>query len=196
MLLTLYGINNIGKTTQALRLVEHLKADGWDAVYVKYPVYDIEPSGVFLNKFLRSASAQKISEEELQMWFTINRYQFEPTLKDWLSSGRIVVAEDYTGTGLAWGTVKGADTTWLEEMNKHLIKEDLAILMDGERHMSAKEKGHIHEDNDDFMKRSRAVHLELAERYDWVTVPVIGTKDETENLIWQTVLLHLPKKSS
>lgn len=194
MLITLYGINNIGKTTQALRLTEHLKNAGYDAVYVKYPVYDVEPSGTFLNKFLRSGKAQEISEEELQMWFTINRYQFEPVLRDWLKSGKIVVAEDYIGTGIAWGTVKGASTKWLETVNSHLIKEDLPILLDGERHLSAKENSHLHESNDEFMMRSRQVHLELCEKYAWIKIPVSGTKEETENLIWQTVLLHLTEK--
>ncbi|MFA5854908.1 MAG: hypothetical protein WC846_01275 [Candidatus Gracilibacteria bacterium] len=194
MLITLYGINNIGKTTQALRLVERLKNEGFDAIYVKYPVYEVEPSGGFLNQMLRGGKAQNISEEELQMWFTVNRYQFEPTLKEWLNAGKIVVAEDYSGTGLAWGTVKGADTSWLEEINRYLIKEDLAILLDGERHISAKEEGHLHEDNELFMNRSRQVHLELAEKYGWFTIPVTDSKEETENAIWQTLLLHLPKK--
>ena len=63
MFITLYGINNIGKSTQALRLVERLKAEGFDAVYVKFPVYDVEPTGVYLNQFLRSGGAQEISEE-------------------------------------------------------------------------------------------------------------------------------------
>lgn len=194
MLITLYGINNIGKTTQALRLVERLKAEGYDAVYVKYPVYELEPTGVFLNGFLRSGAAQTISEEELQTWFTLNRYQFEPQLRTWLAEGKIVVAEDYTGTGIAWGTVKGASTEWLEELNKYLVKEDVAIMLDGERHLSAKEEGHLHEDNEAFMKRARGVHTDLAERYGWTVVPVQGTKEETEKLLWETVRLHLPQK--
>ena len=194
MLITLYGINNIGKTTQALRLVERLKAEGYDSVYVKYPVYDVEPTGVFLNGFLRSGGGQSISEEELQMWFALNRYQFEPTLKTWLSEGKIVVAEDYTGTGIAWGTVKGASTEWLEELNRYLVKEDVAIMLQGERHLSAKEEGHLHEDNAAFMARARGVHLELAERYDWTVVPVQENKEDTENLLWETLRLHLPQK--
>jgi thymidylate kinase len=191
MLITLYGINNIGKSTHALRLVERLKTAGYDAVYVKFPVYEVEPTGMFLNGFLRSGQAQSISEEELQTWFTLNRYQFEPTLKEWLTAGKIVVAEDYTGTGIAWGTIKGADTAWLETLNHYLLKEDLAILLDGERHESAKEAGHLHEDNDSFMKRARGVHLELGQRYDWTVVPVQPTKDETEELLWKVVKARL-----
>lgn len=187
MFITLYGINNIGKTTHAQRLVERLKEAGHEAVYVKYPVYKQEPTGPFLYDFLRSGDAQEISEEELQMWFVLNRYQFEPQLKDWLESGTIVVAEDYVGTGIAWGVVKGADVDWLEQMNRHLMKEDLAILIDGERALSAMEEGHLHETNHEFMKRSRQVHLELGERYDWVMVPLQPTKDETADLIWELV---------
>lgn len=194
MLITLYGINNIGKSTHALRLVERLKTAGYDAVYIKFPVYEMEPTGGFLNQSLRSGQVQAISEEELQTWFTLNRYQFEPTLKEWLAAGKVVVAEDYTGTGIAWGTIKGANTEWLETLNRYLLKEDLAILLDGERHESAKEAGHLHEDNEAFMKRARGVHLELGERYSWTTVPVQETKDETEELLWQTVQLHLPQK--
>ncbi|MFT7184076.1 MAG: thymidylate kinase [Oceanicoccus sp.] len=191
MLITLYGINNIGKTTQALRLVERLKESGHDAVYVKFPVYEIEPTGTYLNAFLRSGDAQNISEEELQMWFTLNRYQFEPTLKKWLAEGKIVIAEDYIGTGIAWGTVKGASTDWLESMNTHLVKEDLAIMIDGERFMAAAEDGHLHESNDEFMKRSRQVHLELAERYDWTVVPLQNGVEKMNEVLWKVLQLHI-----
>lgn len=191
MFITLYGINNIGKSTQALRLVEHLKAESYDAVYVKYPVYEVEPTGVYLNEFLRNGDAQKISEEELQMWFALNRFQFEPTLKEWLSEGKTVVAEDYTGTGIAWGMVKGAKREWLENLNLPLVKEDLAILLDGDRFVKATEKNHLHETNDDLMKRSRQIHLELGERYGWVKIPVQPTKDEMEKMIWEVVKSHL-----
>ena len=192
MFITLYGINNIGKTTQAKRLVERLKAEGRDAVYVKFPVYDVEPTGRYLNDFLRSGGAQSITEQELQMWFTLNRYQFQPTLQKWLAEGKIVVAEDYTGTGLAWGTVKGASTAWLETLNEGLVKEDLAILLDGERFGHAAEKEHIHESNDEYMKRARQVHLDLGERYGWVKVPVLGNAEEVEERVWSVVSSYFP----
>ncbi|MBT5015885.1 hypothetical protein HOM98_00195, partial [Candidatus Peregrinibacteria bacterium] len=113
MLITVYGINNIGKTTHTKRLVERLRDEGHDAVRVKFPVYDVHPSGDYLNTLLRSGGSQMISEEELQLWFVINRYQFQPTLEKWLKEGKIVVAEDYVATGIAWGTAKGASMVWL-----------------------------------------------------------------------------------
>lgn len=196
MFITLYGINNIGKSTQAKRLVDRLKSEGLDAVYVKFPVYDVEPTGRYLNEFLRSGGAQSITEEELQMWFTLNRYQFQPTLQKWIAEGKIVVAEDYTGTGLAWGTVKGASIEWLEALNDGLVKEDLAVLLDGERFGHAAEKEHIHESNDTFMKRSRQVHLELGEKYGWVKVPVEGNAEEVAERLWQLIEPSLDKNNS
>lgn len=127
------------------------------------------------------------------MWFTLNRYQFQPTLRKWLAEGKIVVAEDYTGTGLAWGTVKGSSTEWLESLNEGLVKEDLAILLDGERFGHAAEKEHIHESNDEFMKRSRHIHLELGEKYGWVKVPVEGNAEEVAERVWALVEPSLDK---
>ncbi len=190
MLITLYGINNIGKSTQAKKLVERLESLGKKVKYIKYPVYEIEPTGKFLNDFLRGGG-KGVSEEELQMWFTLNRYQFEPELKKLLAVDVIVVAEDYTGTGIAWGATKGASLEWLEEINKYLIKEDLAILLDGERFKDAVEEGHVHETNEDFMKKSREVHLMLAEKYGWKKVEVSGGIDETAERVWEIVASFL-----
>jgi len=43
--IVLYGINNLGKTTQTRILVDKLKLHGLKAEYLKYPVYDLAPSG-------------------------------------------------------------------------------------------------------------------------------------------------------
>ncbi len=188
MLITLYGINNIGKSTQAKKLVERLEREGKTVKYIKYPVYEIKPTGRFLNDFLRGGgveqAAEAATEEELQMWFALNRYQFEPTLKKWLAEGVIVVAEDYTGTGIAWGATKGVNLEWLEQLNKYLVREDLAILLDGERFKEAVEEGHVHETNDEFMKRSREVHLMLGEKYGWKKVQVTGGIEETAEKVY------------
>lgn len=192
MLITLYGINNIGKTTHTTRLVERLIEEGHDAVRVKYPVYELHPSGEYLNEMLRSGDKQQISEEELQMWFVLNRYQFEPQLKAWLDAGKIVVAEDYIGTGMAWGIAKGANLEWLESLNQKLIREDLAILIDGQRAVDSIESGHLHEENHALIERCRQVHFELAARYGWKKVALQTEKNDTFELIWKCVAPHLP----
>ncbi len=185
--ITIYGINNIGKTTHAKKLVEKLQAAGHQAVYVKYPVYDVEPTGVFIDQVLRGEKGQSISEEELQLWFVLNRYQYQSKLQQNLEDGYIVVAEDYIGTGIAWGTAKGLDTEWLESVNSRLVKEDLAIMMEGKRDTSAKEDVHVHEQNDDLILKCTEVHSQLADKYGWKRVVLQDEIEDTAKLIWDIV---------
>lgn len=162
----IYGINNIGKTTQAKTLVQHFLSRGLKADYVKYPIYDIKPSGPFIDGVLRSVK-QDISEEELQMWFTVNRYQFQPLLKTKLSHEINIIAEDYVGTGLAWGSSKGTDYNWLKTINSHLLKEDIGILLDGDRFVFSKENRHIHETNEKLMEKVRKKLVEIGREFNW-----------------------------
>ncbi len=176
----------MGKSTHALLLVEKLKNEGLEAVYVKFPVYNLEPSGVFLNEVLRGGE-QKISEEELQMWFVVNRFQFAPQLENWLSEGKIIVAEDYVGTGLAWGMTKGLEEKWLESLNEPLRKPDLAILIEGERSLGSVEDGHVHENDDDLVARCYKNFQYLATKHGWERVHLQSEKSGTAKLIWQIV---------
>ena len=185
--ITIYGINNIGKSTQAELLIENLKANGYDAIYVKYPVYDLEPTGPIINNFLRGGGEQKISEDELQMWFTLNRYQFEPKLKEWLREGKIVVAEDYSGTGIAWGSAKGGNLDWLINLNKYLLKEDFSIFLTGKRQMHAKEGNHIHEKDDGLVEACNFILQNLADKLGWKQINVKPSISETGNEIWDEV---------
>lgn len=186
-LIAFYGINNIGKSTHTHKLVEKLKSEGYDAHYLKYPVYDIEPTGPYINGVLREGTRPTITEEELQMWYTLNRFQYQDELKKRLENGEIIVAEDYVGTGITWGHTKGAELEWLEEMNKYLLKEDLSILMYGERAMHMKEEGHLHESDDDLVSRAAETFFMLADRYRWDKVQLQDEKEDTAKLIWDIV---------
>src|SRR5436190_17167412 len=114
--IAIYGVNNIGKSTQAKRLVRKLVAEGKKAVYLKYPVYDLEPSGVMINEYLRGGNPYDLSPREIQLVYALNRTQKEPDIEKWLSGGTTVVAEDYTGTGVAWGIGTGLDPAFAKRI--------------------------------------------------------------------------------
>jgi dTMP kinase len=185
--IVLYGINNLGKSTQAKLLVERLQQAGLATEYIKYPNYDLEPTGPQLNEILRSGRIQTMPEIELQTLYAQNRRDYQPTLIEMIKAGKTVVAEDYTGTGLAWGVTKGAALEELEQINGDLIKENLAILLDGERFLEGKESNHLHEKNDDLMNRCRATHRELAERYGWQIVNANQPPEVVADQTWQIV---------
>ena len=186
--IVIYGINNLGKSTEAKLLVERLKQHEIPAEYLKYPIYDIEPTGPQLNTILRSGQPQAISEIELQTLYAQNRRDFQPQLDKKLTAGITVVAEDYTGTGIAWGVAKGAQLDELEQINGDLLKEDLGILLDGQRFIEAKESKHLHESNDQLMQRCRQVHQQLAGRYGWKVINANQSIEQVFDALWQTVI--------
>jgi len=176
--IVIYGTNNIGKSTQVDMLVEALKGLDLPVEHIKYPIYDLTPTGPKINEILRSGKKQAISEKELQKLYTDNRRDYQFQLCEMLSKGINVIAEDYTGTGLAWGWTKGAEIEELIEMNKGLLKPEVEILLDGERFIEAKEEGHLHESNDDLVIRCRANHLQLAGRFGWQVVNANQAREE------------------
>ena len=101
--------------------------------------------------------------------------------------GKTIIAEDYIGTALAWGSAKGANEEWLEQINKYLLRSDMAILIDGEREKKAVEKGHIHETNDNLMRKARKTHLDLAKKYAWYTIKLQEKREDTAKLVWEGV---------
>src|SRR3989344_1533022 len=172
-LIVLYGINNLGKSTQARILVERLNSAGRKAKYLKYPIYDLEPTGPALNSYLRGGNPDKLTAKDAQILYAKNREQYEPTLKMDLESGRDVVAEDYWGTGVAWGIGGG-------------VGKD--FLLGGKRFESSIEKDHLHETDAGFINKVDAIHKELAAEFGWKIVDANQDKEKVAEDIWQEVI--------
>ncbi len=190
-LIVFYGTNNLGKSTQAHLLISKLEKLGIKAKYLKYPIYDLPPSGPILNKYLRQGNPYNLSAREAQIIYTLNRTQYQNKLQEELEQGINIIAEDYTGTGICWGTGAGVEQEMLEEINSHLLSEDLAILFDGERFMDAIEQGHKHEKDEDFTQRVRKIHLELGEKYGWQKINANLSIEEINEIILEKVLKTL-----
>ena len=182
MFVAIYGINNIGKTTQVQLLKENYIKQGLKVFTLKYPIYDIDPSGTFLHTVLRSRQ-QTLSEEELQMWFALNRYQFQSKLQHLLATYDLVIAEDYTYTAVAWGSCKGLDQDWIEKINDKLIQPDLEILITGERSLETVEKGHIHENQHDLADKVSTKLKNLAQDKSWKVVERQAEISQTQDLL-------------
>ncbi len=183
-----YGINNLGKSTQAKLLVERLNRDGQAAEYIKYPIYDLEPSGPMLNNYLRKNNPYNLAPREAQTLYTINRTQYEKEIVKKLNQGIHIVSEDYKGTGISWGMGAGVSESYLKKINSHLLEEDIVFLFDGERFMEATEENHKHETNDELLHKVRLAHLKLAEEENWIKINANDTIDNIHNNIWQYIV--------
>lgn len=186
--IVIYGVNNLGKTTQARILVDKLKLHGLEAEYLKYPIYNLAPAGAILNNYLRQNNFYNLSAREVQIIYAFNRLQFEKTLMEKLAQGINIVAEDYTGTGIAWGLAAGVNENFLKYINSHLLKEDLAFLFDGERFLESIEYNHQHETDDQFIVKARIAHLRLGHELGWVIINANQSIKQVHEKIWNQVL--------
>ena len=186
-LIVLYGINNLGKTTQAKMLVDRLRQSGFSAEYVKYPIYGLEPTGPMIDAYLRKGNPENLSFRELQEIYTLNRYTYEPELVHMIKNGTMVVAEDYWGTGVSWGAAQGIDRNFLLRINGALLKEDAAFLFKGNRFRESMERGHTNEENSVLTERAAAVHNELGLQFGWITIDANQRIDTIHELIWEQV---------
>jgi len=195
--IVLYGINNLGKSTQAKLLVQRLNKEGETAEYLKYPIYDLSPSGIILNSYLRQNNPYNLTPKEAQVIYCLNRTQYEKELTDKLKEGIHVVAEDYKGTGIAWGIGANVNGDFLKSINSHLLNEDMSFLFDGERFLDSKETNHKHETDDTLTNKVRKSHLDLAQEYGWIKINANRTINEIHEIIWEkTIRLLKPNNKS
>ncbi len=189
--IVIYGVNNLGKTTQAKLLVNRMLSAGYQAEYLKYPVYEIEPSGAILNNYLREGNQMNLSAREAQIIYALNRTQFEYMLMQKLDDGINIIAEDYTGTGIAWGIGTGVNENFLKQINSHLLKEDVGLLLDGERYINSTEKNHKHEIKNELTANVRGIHLHLAREFGWYKINANQGIPQIHAKIWDVVKSQL-----
>lgn len=190
-LIVFYGTNNLGKSTQAKILIEKLKEKNIKAEYLKYPIYDLSPSGPILNDYLRQGNPYNLSAREAQIIYCLNRSQYQEELERKLNEGINIIAEDYTGTGIAWGVGAGVELEFLEKINSHLLKEDIALLFDGERFREAIEKNHKHEQNEEFSQKVRQIHLDLGKKYQWEKIDANLSIEGISKIIFEKIIKSL-----
>ena len=185
--IVIYGINNLGKSTQANLLVKAIKKAGKKAEYIKYPIYDSEPAGKLINEYLRKGNPQKFTPREFQLLHFIDRKNHEAILKNKLEKGINIIAEDYFGTAMAWGLATGVDLKFLEYLNKFILKEDMAFFLDGKRFREAEEKNHKHEKDENLMEKARIAHLKIGKKYGWQKIDVSLPLEKKHEIVWGKV---------
>lgn len=163
-----YGVNGLGKTTQAKLLVENLIVKfGKNSEYLKYAVYNLEPSGFLISNYLKEGNIHNFTPREFQLLQVLNRTQYEPKLKEKFEKGTWIVAEDYIGTGVAWGMAASIDKELLIKLNSHLLKENLGILFEGQPFPESLEKNNIHESDLAVLEKVENNFKLLANEFGW-----------------------------
>ena len=130
-LIVLEGLDGAGTTTQARRLVEHLRAQGRLAHGTREP--SDGPIGKLIREMLTGRHAipdRPIGQSTFGLLFAADRLDhIEREVEPQLAAGHIVVSDRWYHSSLAYqGT--GADRDWIAQLNARARRPDLTIFLE------------------------------------------------------------------
>jgi len=189
------GITGSGKKTHIKLLANRLKEKNKDVVILSFPDYESE-----IARLTKRIDFDAITQSLL---FAADRARHQERIKKFLEEGKIVISDRYCYSNFAYQAAKGIELEWLKEIEKHIIKPDLVILIDIPVEMSIKRV--MQSTIEDFTKQEiisrlekekenlesiRKIYLKIAktdEETKWIIVD--GTKEINENHeeIWNAV---------
>lgn len=182
------GLDGCGKTTQAKFLVKTLKRMSYDAVYTA------EPSRGHIGKFIKKYclhNKKRISAITEALLFAADRYEHvENEVMPALKKGKIVISDRYVYSSLAYQGAAGLDLKWIDTINKHAVKPDLAIFVDVNPEaviQRLKPKKSVME-NLRTQRKVREVYKKFVENGELTRIDGNGSKKEVANAIQRVVL--------
>ena len=188
------GLDGCGKTTQTKLLVRKLRKMGWDAVYTA------EPSrgkiGKFIQKYCLQGEKRTFPIVEALL-FAADRFEHvEREVIPALNEGKIVVSDRYVYSSLAYQGATGLDLKWIEMINEHAIRPDLAIFVDVEPEAVIKRlkpKKSVME-NLETQRKVREVYVKFVEKGKLVRIDGNKSTKEVADDILKVVLRFLEKR--
>ena len=121
------GLDGSGKTTQARLLVQKLRSS-------HNAVYTTEPSRGKIGSFIRECclfEEKRLDSATEALLFAADRIEhIQNEVVPALNKGLLVISDRYLYSSLAYQGSTGLSLEWIETINKHALKPDLAIFID------------------------------------------------------------------
>ncbi len=191
-LIVLEGTDGSGKSTQLALLTKRLEGDGVDFRKLQFPQYQ-EPSSALIRMYLGGefgTDPDAVNAYAASTFYAVDRYaSFQRVWKDDYRRGRLIVSDRYTTSnavhqgGKLPPEQRGAFYRWLYDLEYEklgLPEPSLVLWLDmpvalSEQLMRAREsrtgtKADIHERDEDYLLRCRAVAREAAEHGGWTRI--------------------------
>ena len=195
-LIVIEGLDGSGKNTQAVLLGEKLRNAGQNVMNISFPDYD-SPSSALVKMYLGGEFGKEpdsVNAYAASAFYAVDRYaSFKTKWGEHYKSGGIIIADRYTTSNAVHQCAKLPDDKqeeylkWLSEFEYKYIgipEPDLVIylrvapevsqeLMNKRYHGDASQKD-IHEQDIDYLRRSRLSADKCAKLLGWKTVECIS----------------------
>lgn len=218
------GTDGSGKGTQFKLLTARLLEEGYDVATFDFPRYD-QPSSHFVREYLNGkyGTAEEVGPYTGSLFFSLDRYEAAPEIRQALAQGKVVIANRFTGSNMAHQGTKFANPeerrgyfVWIDNIEFQMMKiprptksfvlrvpaETAQRLVDekGARGYTDKKRD-IHEADLGHLKRSVDVYDDLCQlfpqdftRLDCVRSGQLMSIDEVHEQLWTMLKPLLPAK--
>ncbi|MCJ7424280.1 dTMP kinase [Candidatus Bathyarchaeota archaeon] len=186
------GLDGCGKTTQAKRLVAKLK-ESYDAFYTAEPSQG--PIGEFIRKCYLHAPKRGSTVVEALLFAADRIEHLESEVIPALNAGKLVISDRYLYSSLAYQGAAGLDLNWIERINEHAIRPDLAVFIDVEPETVVcrlKAKKSVME-NLETQRSVREVYMKFVEKGDLVRIDGNVSEAKVAERILAVVIEFLEK---
>jgi len=127
-LIVLEGLDRVGKSTLAKKLVEHFERIRKPVQYYRFPDRTT-PIGQLINEFL--VSSKRVDNRSMHLLFSANRWELDKQMRNHINQGTTVIVDRYSYSGVAYSSAKrNLDLDWCCQTENGLPKPDLVIYLD------------------------------------------------------------------
>lgn len=190
MFIVVEGTDSSGKKTQTELLINRLKNEGKDVEKVDFPAYET-PFGEMVARYLRGefGSLKSVAPEVANLLYTIDRYQFKDQMVEKLKKGKILIANRYLESNIAFqgakfeGDEKRRFIQWIKDCESRLPQADVIVFLDipidaaaslmekrGDKTYLKGKKKDIHESDVRYQENVRKTYLEEGRANGWIII--------------------------
>jgi dTMP kinase len=122
------GLDKSGKSTQCLKLHNRIQSTLGSnvSVHLRFPARETGV-GKMIDSYLKNQS--QLSDQAIHLLFAANRWEAVDSIRQALNSGKHVICDRYSYSGVAFSTAKGLSYDWCSAPEKGLIEPDAVIFM-------------------------------------------------------------------
>jgi dTMP kinase len=181
------GLDGCGKTTQTKLLTRRL-AKSYNAFYTA------EPSRGSIGTFIRKRclyAEKRLSTVVEALLFAADRFEHvENEILPALREGRLVISDRYVYSSLAYQGAAGLCLEWIERLNEHALKPDLAVFLDVklETVMNRLKSKRSVMENIETLQKARDIYLKFVAKGERVRIDGNRAKDEVAETLSAVVL--------
>jgi len=222
--LVIDGLDGSGKKTQLDWLVRYCKKNKIKLATVDFPQYYRSFFGRLVGRYLKGelGNLKQTNPYLAALAYAADRWQAKPEMEKALSQGKLLLANRYSSSSLAFMAAKFKKKKeqeriihWLEKLEYEaygIPREDLLIYLSvppdvgqklilnkgNRKYMGNKNCHDIHEENLTYLKRVEEIYLRLVNRFNyWVKIDCLDKngKLKTKEQIHQLIIKLLKEKN-